>query len=322
MGPVLVTGGTGFVGRHVVRELAHAGYQLRLLVRNLPASAAEDDHQYITGDLLDPVSLGNAMLGADAVVHAAGFVSTNPRDRKQIFDVNVTGTRNLLDAARTAGVKRVVFTSSTSAVGALATNNLNATLAEDAVYDLDRLNVPYVSAKRLAHQMALEARSDDFEIVVLSPTLILGPGEGPAASSHALVKAFLKGKIPAVPPGGVNVVDVRDLARSYVAALQHPAPSPHYIVGGPENMTLGALFQRLEGLSGINAPSLRIPGWCAVVAGHVSQIFAPKGALSVAAAKMGRLYWYFNSTAAQRDLGHDPRPLDETLATTIAWIRR
>lgn len=315
-GPVLVTGASGFLGRHIVRELDRAGYRTRLLMRRREHPGSHEVE--VEGDLLDPASLAAAMSGVAAVVHAAGLVSTRPRDREQLHRVNVLGARNLLDAAAHAGVKRVVFTSSTSAVGALEHDAPGEALAEDAPFNVARLGVPYIAAKRAAHEMALKAGEGGLDVVVLSPTFVLGPAAGRRASSHDLVEAFVRRQLPACPRGGVNIVDVRDLARAYVAALAHPDPARHYILAGPENLTFSELFQRFERLSGINAPRLEIPNWCALAAGYVGQWLAPRGPLSASAVRMGALFWYYDGSAARRDLGLTPRPLDQTLADTLA----
>jgi dihydroflavonol-4-reductase len=259
------------------------------------------------------------MKDVGSVVHVAGFVSNARRDRERLFGVNAVGGWNLLEAAGGAGVGRVVFTSSTSAVGALREDRPEDALGEDAPFELHDLVVPYVHAKRAAHEAALEARNDGLPVVVLSPTFVLGPGDRRLTSSE-LVDAFVRKQLPGYLAGGINPVDVRDVAQACVAALEHPDPAPHYILAGPENLTQNALFQRLERLSGIRAPRLRIPHWAALAAGLVGERVVPGAALTSATVRLGALYWYFDATLARRDLGFDPRPLDQTLRSSLDWV--
>ena len=320
-GTILVTGGMGFLGGHVVAALARAGYTVRCLVRGAaPTESGSSGAEYVHGDLLDRLSLDRALDGAAAVVHVAGFVSAAARDRSRLFAVNVAGARHLLEAAGAAGVRRAVFTSSTSAVGALHADRPDRALAEDAAFNLASLPVPYVQAKRLAHEAALAARQAGLPVVILSPTFVLGPGDVRLTSSE-LVDAFVRGRVPGYLAGGLNPIDVRDLAPAYVAALEHPDPAPQYILAGSENLTTHAFFKRLERASGVRAPRFRIPYRLALMAGALADRFAPGASLTSAAVRLGSLYWYFDGSAARRELGLRTRCLDETLATSVDWVR-
>jgi dihydroflavonol-4-reductase len=317
--PVLLTGATGFLGQHVARALCEAGYAVVNMVRR--PSAAPPGARSVAGDLEDPASLARALEGVEAVVHVAGFVSNAARDRRRLFDVNARGARNLLDAAASAGVRKVVFTSSTSAVGALDTDRPDLALREDAEFNLRDLAVPYVQAKRSAHDAALQARQDGLPVVLLSPTFVLGPGDWRLTSSE-LVDAFVRRRLPGYLAGGINAVDVRDLAPAYVAALEHPDPAPHYILAGPENLTSLAFFRRLEGCSGIAAPRWGIPRWAALAAGACVERLAPAASFTSATVRMGSLYWYFDGSRARRELGFETRSLDETLRSAVDWVQK
>jgi dihydroflavonol-4-reductase len=319
--PVLLTGATGFLGRQVASALCDAGYRVVHLLRDPDrVHPAVPGERCVAGDLGDPASLKRALVGMRSIVHVAGLVSNAACDQRRLFRVNVDGTRNLLAAAAAADIQRVVFTSSTSAVGALHEDRPERALCEDAVFNLRDLPVPYVQAKRLAHEAALEAARAGLPLVALSPTFVLGPGDFRLTSSE-LVDAFVRRKIPGCLAGGINVVDVRDLARAYVAALAHPAPADHYILAGPENLTTAALFQRLESCSGVRAPRWSIPKRAALAAGMLVERLAPKASFTSATVHLGSLYWYFNAMAARRDLHFEPRPLDETLHSSVKWVR-
>jgi dihydroflavonol-4-reductase len=316
--PVLLTGATGFLGGHIGKALCDAGYAVVNLVRRVGATTPPG-LRCVQGDLGDPASLSRALADVRAVVHVAGLVSNAARDRRRLFEVNADGARNLLEAAASADLRRVVFTSSTSAVGALLANRPDRALQEDAVFNLCDLAVPYVQAKRVAHEAALATRSAGLPTVVLSPTFVLGPGDRRLTSSE-LVDAFVRRRLPGCLAGGLNPVDVRDLARAYVAALEHPDPAPHYILAGRENLTTRELFRRLERCSGTPAPRREIPRWAALAAASVVERFAPGASFSSATVRLGSLYWYFDASAARRDLGFETRPLDETLRSAVDWV--
>lgn len=316
--PVLLTGSTGFLGGHVASALRDAGHPVVAMVRRI--GPERRGVRQVEGDLEDPASVKRALEGIGAVVHVAGFVSTAARDRRRVFEVNAIGASNLLDAAAAAGVRRIVFTSSTSAVGALRDNRPEAALAEDAVFDLHALDVPYLQAKRAAHEVALRAREEGAPIVVVSPSFVLGPGDWRLTSSE-LIDAFVRRRLPGCLAGGLNAVDVRDLARAYVSALEHCDPSPHYILAGAENLNSRAFFERLAHCSGIAAPRFAIPRWAALVAGHCVERVSPGSSLSAASVRLGSLYWYFDASLARRELGFVTRPLDETLRSALDWVR-
>jgi len=316
---VLLTGSTGFLGRHVARALVDAGHPIVAMVRRI--GPERPGVRQIEGDLEDPASIKRALEGVGAVVHVAGFVSTALRDRRRLFEVNVIGAGNLLDAAAAAGVRRIVFTSSTSAVGALRENRPEAALVEDAVFDLRALDVPYLQAKRAAHDAALRAREEGASVVVMSPTFVLGPGDWRLTSSE-LVDAFVRRKMPAYLAGGLNAVDVRDVARAYVSVLEHRNPAPHYILAGAENLSSRAFFERLARCSGIAAPRFAIPRWAALIVGRCAERMSPCSSLSAASVRLGSLYWYFDASLARRELGFATRPLDETLRSAVDWVRK
>jgi dihydroflavonol-4-reductase len=320
--PVLLTGGTGFLGGHVARALHESGYTVVNLVRRKgEAVPALPDARCVEGDLEEPASLRGALDGVAAVVHVAGLVSNAARDRRRLFQVNAIGSRNLLEAAASAGVRRVIFTSSTSAVGALRHDRPDLALREDAEFDLGDLAVPYVQAKRAAHEAALRAREAGLPVVTLSPTFALGPGDRRLTSSE-LVDAFVRRRLPGILAGGINAVDVRDLAPAYVAALEHPDPAPHYILAGPENLTSFEFFRRLERCSGIAAPRWTIPRWAALAAAACVERLAPAASFTSATVRMGSLYWYFDGSLARRELGFQVRSLDETLQSAVDWVQK
>ncbi|HEY1586115.1 MAG TPA: NAD-dependent epimerase/dehydratase family protein, partial [Polyangia bacterium] len=226
---VLLTGGTGFLGSHIAHALVAAGHEVIALVR--PARLSTPNTQLPTanrvlGDVLDLGSLRAAVRGCEAVVHAAAMVEFAPRHAARQREVNVEGTRHVLQASREAGVKRLVHTSSIAAVGRAPAGGV----ADEATrYDWP-IGLGYNESKRDSERLVM--RADGLETVCLNPSLVFGPGEV-FKRTLPLFRLVKWGLLPLVPPGGTTVCDVRDVAAAHVAALTHGEPGARYILGGP-----------------------------------------------------------------------------------------
>jgi len=318
---VAITGASGFLGGHILAAIRSAGYTPVAIVRS--ASAASG---YLPGnievreaDITDAPALIRALKGVPAAIHVAGMVSTNKCDVEALWWTNVTGAQNFLSAAQTASIKRAIFTSTTSAVGALTVNEPDAAMDEQAIFNLTNTPVAYVQAKRAAHEMALAAQADGLSLVIMSPSFVLGPSDRNYNTS-ALLDAVRKKRLPVCPHGGINPVDVRDVAKAYVAALEHPDPAPHYVLASQENLTLKHLIVRMAGVAGVRPPRVSLPNALVIAAASIAEAFLPRGDMTAAGARLGSYYWYFNAALARRDLALDCRPLTSTLKATLQWL--
>lgn len=327
MSRYLVTGATGFLGRHLVDALRAREHEIVALVRTASAPLP-DGVVRVVGDVTDRASLERAMDGVAGVFHCAGFVSRRPEDAEKLHDVHVRGTKNVLEAAVARGVKRVVVASTSGTVAVSDDPDFVAT--EDDPTPIGLLNRwPYYRAKLFAEQAALEANGralpDNaglFEVVCVNPTLLLGPGDVHGSSTED-VRLFLERKIPVVPPGGISFVDARDAAEALALAMEKGVAGRRYLVGAC-NMTLRELFARLERISGVRAPMLPMPRMAELaragaemlerVAGRVGMSL-PVDAVSV---DMANHYWYLDASRAENELGWAPRDPTETLADTVA----
>jgi dihydroflavonol-4-reductase len=222
---VLVTGATGFLGRHLLRRLSEE-HDVIGMARNIPLHA---DFPHVRGDVTEPTSLAPALDGVEAVVHAAGNVSHLPADAGRTWDVHVKGTTSLLDAASAAGVRRVVHLSSS---GTVAVSTRPEVLGEDAPSPLPIIGTwPYYRAKLFSEQLALSRSRPGFEVLSLNPSLLLGPGDLKHESTRSVV-LFLQGQLSAAPSGGVSFVDVRDVALAAARALSRGTPGQRYLLTG------------------------------------------------------------------------------------------
>ena len=321
----LVTGATGFLGTHLVDALAARGHAVVALARNPARLKPRDGVTALKGDILDADSLRAAAEGCEAVFHCAGVVSRDPDDGELLWRTHVLGTRNVIAAAKAAGVKRVVH-ASTSGTVAISDDATQVGREDDPVPYALIEKFPYYRSKLYAEQEALRANSETLAVVSVNPSLLLGPGDE-FGSSTGDVKNFLERKIPAVPSGGVAYVDARDAAEAMALAYEKGTPGRRYLINAA-NCTLREFFDRLERVTGVKAPTLRLPpsralatfGARLMEAG--AKFAGVKAPVDAASVEMAQLYWYCDSARATRELGWTARDPVATLADTVADLRR
>ena len=317
----LVTGGSGFLGRHLVRQLVQDGHEVRALVRRDVPELEKDGARPVEGDILDAESVERAAAGVEAVFHLAGAVR-HRGDATELYRLHVEGTRNAIAGARAAGAGRFVHVSTSGTIA--VTEDGDSIPDETAPWATPVVRRwPYYLSKIYAEKLALEAAArDGVPVVVISPSLLLGPGDETLSSSR-LVLRHLRREIPAVPPGGINFVDVRDVAVTTVEAAKRGRPGERYLLGGP-NMTLEAFFHLLERVSGVPAPAIKAPARVgeatARVLGALEELSGEDVDESVAY-EMGNAFWYLDARKAQAELGFRHRPAETTLKDTVAYLR-
>ena len=323
----LVTGATGFLGRHLVAELVARGHTVVALVRNktvdLPSATLRE------GDVMDRLSVERALAGCDGVFHCAGKVSRNPEDAELLHKLHVEGTKNVIATAKAAGVRRFVLASTSGTIAVSEDPDRVATEDDEAPIGL-LSRWPYYRSKLFAERAALEENGAEIdgggslEVVSVNPTLLLGPGDVNGSSTED-VRLFLERKIPAVPPGGMSYVDARDAAKAMALAMEKGIGGRRYLIGAC-NLTVKEFFARLERVSGVRAPLLRMPR-----AGQAHEI-AKTGAemlerlskrlgvpvvVDPVSLDMAHYYWYLDATLAETELGWTPRDPTETLVDTV-----
>lgn len=257
MSKALVTGGTGFLGSHITRALVAAGHTSRVLrratsrldlVRDLPA-------EHAIGDIMDGPSLDRAMAGCDWVFHVAAVSDYWRSAKTRLYLVNVHGTRNVLEAARRAGVRRVVLTSSAASIGLRADG---AASDESDAFNLPPGRFAYGHSKALSEAEALRAARNGLDVVILNPVVVLGPGDINLISGSNIVE-FARGLIPPVyPVGRISVIDVRDVARAHIAAAERGRRGERYILSA-EDVSLREMWTLMARCVGKNPPTLPLP---------------------------------------------------------------
>ncbi|HEX2553055.1 MAG TPA: NAD-dependent epimerase/dehydratase family protein [Microvirga sp.] len=320
--PVLVTGGCGFVGRHLVRALSERGERVRVLdladPRPLPADA-----EYVRGSILDEGDVQRAMTGVRRVYHLAAIAHLWRRDKADFARINTEGTRTVLACARTMPIERMVYCS-TESILLPRPDRRNGPIDGSAPPPLEDMPGPYTRSKHLAERLAFEAAEAGLDVVVVNPTVPVGPGDDNMTPPAAMIDMFLKGRSPAYLDCLLNLVDVRDVAAGIVLAGDRGRPGVRYILGG-ENLRLGDFLRLLEEVSGRRMPRRAIPAPVALAAAVVSEWIADRitgraPAANLEGVRLALRSTPFDSRRAREELGYAPKPIREALAASVRWL--
>jgi dihydroflavonol-4-reductase len=312
---VLVTGATGFIGSNVARLLAERGDDVTLGVQDgSPDTAIADlDCRRVKLEVRDRRSVRRALKGVSRVFHCAGITSVRPADAERVFEINVGGTKLVMEECLRAEVERVVYTSSAAAVGP-ADDGKAAT--ETQLFTAARLGIPYVNSVHEAEVEAMRVAAHGLPLVCVNPAICLGAGDH-LLSSTRLVRSFLLGRIPVYTDGAVGIVDVRDAAAGHLMAELRGEVGERYLLTG-RNFTFERLFADLGRLSGVPTP-VRIPPRAAEAAAAMLGAGGRGWPLTPSEVRAAGNSWTYRATKAQRALGWRARPHEETLEATVAW---
>ncbi len=323
--PVLVTGAAGFIGHHVVSLLRAQGRPVRALI--LPGEnthnldeLADAGVERVTGDILDREALARHMAGCEVVYHLAAIYRTWVPDPKVIYDVNVTGTANVLAAAAAQGVRRLVYTSSIAAIGVEPGGD---PAHEGTPWNLWGHAFDYVRSKYLAHQVAL-AFAPLLDLVLVNPGMPLGPGDiAPTPTGRTLIDT-LNGKIRVSFDGGLNLVDVEDVARGHLLAEARGRRGEAYLLTG-HNLSIFDMIGELRQVVGMRHGMLRIPAGVATAFGHLLEGWAERVSRTEPLITPGTVAYtrqrlFYDNRKAREELGFTVRPLAETLRRAVEWF--
>jgi dihydroflavonol-4-reductase len=323
-GPVLVTGGTGFVGAALVRALLGAGEAVRVLVRSGSdqRNLAGLDIETVTGDLINPAALADAVAGCRAVFHAAADYRLFVPDPARMYAVNVEGTRALLRAAMAAGVQRIVYTSS---VATLGTDPSGAPADEHTPVALKDMVGHYKRSKFLAEQAVAKLVTEQAApVVIVNPSTPIGPRDiKPTPTGQILVDAA-RGRIPAFVDTGLNVVHVDDVAQGHLLAWQRGRIGERYILGG-EDMTLQAILAEVAAVVGRRPPRVRLPHWgvlpIAYLVEGAARALGRTPPVTVDSVRMAKKHMYFTSARAARELCYRWRAPTQAIRDALIWFK-
>lgn len=320
---VLVTGANGFLGSWLTRELVREGHDVYALVRPTSDISELDGVacKYLHGDVTDKASLVKAFEGMDTVFHLAGLIAYKKSQRPQMDKVNVTGTRNVLEACEERKVRRLVYLSSVVAIG--AGFNKAQILNEESAYNVTDLNLGYFETKHQAEVLVRQAcQSGKVDAVMLNPSTIYGAGDAKKGSRKMQLKVA-RGKLKFYTSGGVNVVAVEDVVAGIISAWKVGKTGERYILSG-ENITIHELFELIAKEAGTEPPFVKLPDSLLHVIGTIGdglEKMGLKGPLSRENAYTATMYHWFDNSKAKKDLAFNPRPAKDAIHNSIQWIK-
>ena len=319
----LVTGATGFVGGAVARALVRAGTDVRVLARpeadltNLEGLPVER----VAGDLRDPASLRHALSGCHHLYHVAAHYALWAKDPAIFYQVNVDGTKNLLEAARDVGTERIVYCSTIGAIGLPEGGGLGT---EETPVSLTQMAGHYKRSKFLAEQEVLKLAKAGLPVVIVNPSAPVGEGDVKPTPTGQVIVDFMKGRMPAYIETGMNIVDVDDVAQGHVLAMQKGRTGERYILGC-KNLLLREVFEILSALTGIKAPALKLPRLAVLPLAYANYWFAnltgqpPR--IPLEGVKMAKYKMHYDCSKAIRELGLPQTPPEVALGKAVRWFR-
>ena len=319
----LVTGGTGFVGSHLVRRLLERNWEVRCLVRAASRldNLKELPVEFATGDLRDLDSIKRAVRGADVVYHCAADYRLWCADPREMYESNVNGSRHVMRAALDERVERVVYTST---VGALGLKDDGTPADEETPVSIDDMIGHYKRSKFLAEEEVRGFAARGLPVVIVNPSTPVGELDIKPTPTGKIIVDFLKGKMFGYVDTGMNLIDVRDCAEGHTLAAERGRVGARYILGGT-NLTLKEMFDALARVTDIASPKMKVPHWVAESYARVENFWALNVArrapdVPLESVRMSRHRMWFDSSKAVRELGLAQNPIDDALARAVHWF--
>ena len=320
---VLVTGATGFIGGAVTRVLVNRGIDVRVLTRR-----ASDLHnlqgltvELVEGDLRDQASLRKALTGCQQLYHVAAHYALWAKDPSIFYDVNVTGTKNLMEAARSVGTERIVYCSTIGAIGLPPGGGLGK---EETPVSLDQMAGHYKRSKYLAEQEVLKLAKAELPVVIVNPSAPVGAGDVKPTPTGQVIVDFMKGRMPAYIETGMNIVDVDDVALGHLLAMEKGRIGERYILGN-KNLMLREVFEILSRLSGVKAPTVKLPRLAILPLAYLNQwvanVTGQPPRIPLEGVKMAKYKMHYDCSKAIRELGIPQTPPEIALGKAVQWFR-
>jgi dihydroflavonol-4-reductase len=318
----LVTGAAGFLGSHVTRQLVARGENVRVLMRPSSSNRAISDLslEYVTGDLRDAASLERAMNGVQRVFHVAADYRLWAKNPQDIYDSNVGGTKNLLAAAKTAGVEQLIYTSTVATIAVDRPELPN----ESTDSKLEEMVGHYKRSKWMAEQEVLHAARAGFPAIVAMPTTPVGPWDWKPTPTGKIVLDFLNGKMPGYVETGLNFVGVEECAAGHLLVAERGKIGERYLLGG-ENLTLKQMLDALAKITGLAAPTMKIPHGVALGVAYVESAFSrmvgKEPQIPVEGVRIAQHVMFVDASRAVRELGFEQGSVAAALERAVRWYQ-
>ncbi len=316
----LVTGGGGFIGSHLVRQLLEQGDTVRVL--ELPDVPLPSAVEVVRGTVCDASVVRRALKGVQRVYHLAGNPNLWARDKNEFQRVNYEGTCTIFSEAAKQDLEVVVYTSTESILTGSTRRDspVNATVQRK----FNEMPGPYCRSKFLAEQTAFQAARDGLPVVIVAPTLPVGPGDRLVTPPTRMIMDFINIRTPAYLDCGFNLVDVRDVAKGHILAAEHGRSGERYILG-KENLMLSELLRFIEEITGLIMPKVQVPYWLALTTSVLSEFLAdyithrPPRAL-LTGVRLAHYPMFFESDKAINELSFPQSPLYQALVDEVEWL--
>ena len=319
-GKILVTGAAGFLGSHLTRQLVARGADVRVLLRPSSNNRAIADLplEYMTGDLRDAASLDRALAGVQRVFHVAADYRLWSKRAQDIYDSNVGGTKNLVTAAKRAGVEQFIYTSTVATIAVDRPDHPN----EFTDAKLEEMVGHYKRSKWLAEKEVLDAAKHGFPAIIAMPTTPVGPWDWKPTPTGKIILDFLNGKMPGYVETGLNFVGVEECAAGHVLIAEKGIAGERYLLGA-ENLTLKSVLDLLAQLTGLPAPSLKIPHGVALGVAYAetafSRLIGREPQIPVEGVKIAQHMMFVDCSRAVRELGFQAGPVSVALERAVRW---
>ncbi len=321
----VVTGGSGFIGSHVVRQLVAQGDQVRVLDLNPPAADLADRVEFRNVSILDRDAVGQALAGADRLFHLAANPNLWARDKSQLAEVNFHGTQTVLAAAATSALERIVVTSTETILKSYKDRSSEPISEKSRLPELEALPGYYSRSKMRADIAARQAMDEGLPVTIVNPTVPVGEGDVSFTPPTKMILGFVDGSTPAYLDCVLNLIAVQDVAAGHILAAEKGRVGERYILSG-ENVRLGRVLEILEEITGKPMPKRKVPYWLSYAVGVVSEFMAdyitrtppiaPLEGVRVAGTAMS-----FDNTKARAELGLKLTPLADALRQSVDWLR-
>jgi len=318
----LVTGAAGFLGSHVTRQLVARGESVRVLIRPSSNNRAISDLplEYVTGDLRDAASLERAMNGVKRVFHVAADYRLWAKNPQDIYDSNVGGTKNLLAAAKKAGIEQLIYTSTVATIAVDRPELPN----ESTDAKLEEMIGHYKRSKWMAEKEVLQAAKEGLPAIVAMPTTPVGPWDWKPTPTGKIILDFLNGKMPGYVETGLNFVGVEECAAGHLLVSDRGKIGERYLLGA-ENLTLKELLDTLARITGLRAPAMKIPHGVALGVAYVESAFSrlvgKEPQIPVEGVKIARHKMFVDASRAVKELGFQPGPVAAALERAARWYQ-
>ena len=319
----LVTGSTGFIGSAIARELLKDGEEVKVLIRTTSDTRNIDklDVERVYGDIRDGDSMKKALGGCDTLYFTAAYFAHWAQDPNLLYNINVGGTKASLQAALEVGVEKVIYTSTNNAIAASGPVPAN----EEKAFNYWESGDHYSMSKYIAENEARIFVTRGLPVVMVNPTLVIGINDIKPTPSGQMIIDVVKQKMPGYIDGGINIIDVEDVARGHILAAHKGRVGERYLLGN-KNITVHDYLKLIADIAGVKPPSVKLPYRIALMLGHIFELVAfitqKPPVVTASEVRIGKMTEWYDCSKAVNELGLPQTPIETTIRKAINWFEK